>query len=249
MFTIGAGPRSAGADPEIARLVQALDPLDSAASVAATFQSFIEVFGFSSASCTTVPASGPLSLGCVLMSTRPAEWTADYVRRDYLKNDPVARQVLRDRRPFAWSAGGKQGHLSKRERAVMRRRADLRMREGFVVPIFESTGNTGVVSIAGSKPRLDEAARGALTLASVYIYNKLHALRRAAFGDASRLTGREMEVLHWLATGKSDWEIGRILGVSGKTVNYHAENIKRKFGVGTRIQAVVAAMQQGKLRR
>jgi LuxR family quorum sensing-dependent transcriptional regulator len=249
MYTL-QGTRRPSVDAAVARFAQDLDPIESPSSVTQKFQAFIEGFGFSSASCTTIPVAGSLSRDCVLMSTRPPEWTADYLRRDYLKTDPVARRVLHDRRAFAWSAAGSHDHWSSRERAVMQRRADLDMREGFVVPVFESTGNTGVVSMAGSKPRLDVAARGALTLASVYIYNKLHSLRRRGeHADGIGLTGREIEVLQWLATGKSDWEIGTILGISGRTVNYHAENIRRKLGVGTRMQAVVAALERGKLRR
>jgi DNA-binding CsgD family transcriptional regulator len=59
------------------------------------------------------------------------------------------------------------------------------------------------------------------------------------------LTPREAQVLEWIATGKSDWQIGQILDISNKTVNYHAENLKRKFGVATRIQVVVAALRDG----
>ena len=59
------------------------------------------------------------------------------------------------------------------------------------------------------------------------------------------LTPRETQILEWIASGKSDWQIGKILAISKKTVNYHAENLKRKFGVSTRIQVVVAAMRGG----
>jgi DNA-binding CsgD family transcriptional regulator len=59
------------------------------------------------------------------------------------------------------------------------------------------------------------------------------------------MTARESEVLAWVAAGKSDWAIGRILNISEKTVNFHVENAKRKLGVGTRVQAVIAAMHCG----
>ncbi len=59
------------------------------------------------------------------------------------------------------------------------------------------------------------------------------------------VTPREAQVLTWIAAGKSDWEIGRILDISAKTVNFHVERAKRKFGVATRIQAVLAAMRRG----
>jgi LuxR family transcriptional regulator, quorum-sensing system regulator LasR len=62
-----------------------------------------------------------------------------------------------------------------------------------------------------------------------------------------RVTLREGEVLSWVAAGKSDWAIARILKISDKTVNFHVENAKRKFGVGTRVQAVLAAMRKGTL--
>jgi DNA-binding CsgD family transcriptional regulator len=62
-----------------------------------------------------------------------------------------------------------------------------------------------------------------------------------------RVTLREGEVLSWVAAGKSDWAIARILKISDKTVNFHVENAKRKFGVGTRVQAVLAAMRNGTL--
>ena len=56
------------------------------------------------------------------------------------------------------------------------------------------------------------------------------------------LTFRETEILCWIARGKSDWEIGEILQISSKTVNFHVENAKRKFGVPTRVQAVLVAV-------
>jgi DNA-binding CsgD family transcriptional regulator len=62
---------------------------------------------------------------------------------------------------------------------------------------------------------------------------------------AERVTARESEILAWIAAGKSDWAIGQILNISGKTVNFHVENAKRKLGAATRVQAVLAAMRSG----
>ena len=84
-----------------------------------------------------------------------------------------------------------------------------------------------------------------MALASVYLYQRLCALRAAAQRRAGkRLSPREIEILRWITEGKSDWQIGRILAISDKTVNYHIERI---FGVATRVQAVVSAIQQGSL--
>ncbi len=47
------------------------------------------------------------------------------------------------------------------------------------------------------------------------------------------LTKREQEILAWIATAKSDKEIGNQLEISDKTVGVHRKNIMRKIGVST----------------
>lgn len=61
------------------------------------------------------------------------------------------------------------------------------------------------------------------------------------------LTSREMQVLCWISAGKSDWEIGKILHIAAKTVNFHAQNAKKKLGVSTRVQAAIMAVSAGLL--
>lgn len=63
--------------------------------------------------------------------------------------------------------------------------------------------------------------------------------------DGTALNERERDVLNWVASGKSDWQVAQILAVSPKTVNYHVENAKRKLGATTRLQAVVEAVRLG----
>lgn len=51
------------------------------------------------------------------------------------------------------------------------------------------------------------------------------------------LTLREREVLHWIARGKSNAEIGAILEISAATVSKHLEHIYPKLGVENRTAA------------
>ncbi|PTY03049.1 hypothetical protein DB346_07290 [Verrucomicrobia bacterium LW23] len=53
------------------------------------------------------------------------------------------------------------------------------------------------------------------------------------------LTDREIDVLKWMREGKSDREIGIILGISHRTVNHHVASILRKLGVETRVAAII----------
>jgi DNA-binding NarL/FixJ family response regulator len=55
------------------------------------------------------------------------------------------------------------------------------------------------------------------------------------------LTQREAEVLMWIARGKSNRDIGEILGISPRTVNKHLEQIFMKLGVENRASAAAQA--------
>ena len=55
------------------------------------------------------------------------------------------------------------------------------------------------------------------------------------------LREREVEALTWAARGKTFWEIGEILGLSKRTVEFHLDNARRKLGVATRTQALIKA--------
>ena len=54
------------------------------------------------------------------------------------------------------------------------------------------------------------------------------------------LTLREHEVLHWVAEGKANGDIGRIVGCSEGTVKKHLQHIFPKLGVETRTAAAIA---------
>jgi DNA-binding CsgD family transcriptional regulator len=52
------------------------------------------------------------------------------------------------------------------------------------------------------------------------------------------LTAREREVMAWVARGKTNAEIARLLWLSPGTVRKHLENVYAKLGVSTRTAAV-----------
>jgi DNA-binding CsgD family transcriptional regulator len=57
------------------------------------------------------------------------------------------------------------------------------------------------------------------------------------------LTQRETEVLTWVAEGKSNTDVGVILGIRSVTVKKHLEHIFQKMGVETRTAAVAFALR------
>lgn len=59
------------------------------------------------------------------------------------------------------------------------------------------------------------------------------------------LSEREREVLHWLASGASNREIGRELSITESTVKRHVYHIFGKLNVCNRTQAVLWAIKLG----
>jgi DNA-binding NarL/FixJ family response regulator len=59
------------------------------------------------------------------------------------------------------------------------------------------------------------------------------------------LSAREVEVLHLVAQGRSNRDVGENLGLSALTVKSHLARIARKLGTGDRAEMVVLAMRAG----
>ena len=57
------------------------------------------------------------------------------------------------------------------------------------------------------------------------------------------LTHRQAEVLYWITKGKTNAEIGLILGTSPRTINKHLETIFKKLEVDNRTSAATRAIQ------
>ena len=61
----------------------------------------------------------------------------------------------------------------------------------------------------------------------------------------TELTARELEVLHMLARGLTNKEIGNALEISGNTVRNHVNSIIEKLEVSDRTEAATTAIQRG----
>jgi transcriptional regulator EpsA len=91
------------------------------------------------------------------------------------------------------------------------------------------------------------AARHAYFLALLLPYLHMALLRLSAGGRpalaphdalARPLSARETEILRWVREGKSNFEVGCILGISALTVKNHLQRIYRTLGVSNRTHAL-----------
>lgn len=63
--------------------------------------------------------------------------------------------------------------------------------------------------------------------------------------ELESLTPRERETLSYLASGASNKEIARALDLAESTIKVHVQNILRKLGLSSRVQAAVYAVEHG----
>lgn len=72
----------------------------------------------------------------------------------------------------------------------------------------------------------------------------IDAAQPASRLSTASLTPRETEVLSWIAKGKTNRDVGEILGMSPRTVNKHLEHVFEKLGVETRAAAAALASRE-----
>ena len=65
--------------------------------------------------------------------------------------------------------------------------------------------------------------------------------RTGLWPKAVGLNDREIEVLTWVARGKTSAEIAQILGLTKRTVDFHTDNARGKLGAATRTEAAIKA--------
>ena len=59
---------------------------------------------------------------------------------------------------------------------------------------------------------------------------------------APDLTQRQLDCIVLMAQGKSDWDTGKILGISQRTVQEHLDTARRRYSVGSRTQLLVRTL-------
>jgi LuxR family transcriptional regulator, quorum-sensing system regulator BjaR1 len=210
----------------------------------------LEWFGLTHVSSISLPGPGRDAIECILMNNRPQEYVDRYIEKNYVMRDPVVTELRHTLNPYSWGDVRARRDLSKSQKAIMDEGRDFDARDGIVIPIATLSGSVSVFSPCGREPDLSERARAALEIIGIY---SQHALKRAVIhsqreeGSHTPLTPREREIMQWVATGKTDEEIGEILSIGTSTVTSHVENAKQKLDAFRRTYAVVQALRFGEI--
>lgn len=98
---------------------------------------------------------------------------------------------------------------------------------------------------AGDIVRAVQAAARGERWFSPAVATRAGAWARGEWGLPVDLTEREMDVLRLVAAGKSNKEVGGVLCVTERTVEYHVGNVLAKLNLSSRVEAAIWAKDHG----
>lgn len=206
--------------------------------------------GYFSLSVVERPSAGGEASDAVLFTNVPEAQAEKYRQRGYATVDPIVQRTLRGDGARMLSGIGEE-RLSALERKVFSSyHCASGVQEGLVIPVRRSVHPAGVVTFGGVEPDQSAQTVAALTVLGHIVYGRLEELRAAPKESAKTgLSRREIEILSWVAKGKSDPDIAIILGISERTARFHMANVKSKLGATTRVQAVAKGLELGLIGR
>ena len=178
----------------------------------------------------------------------PSPLAQHYFAHGYLTIDPLLQQLSRNPTPVVWSTTA-----FTQEPAFWEEAHAHGVRHGWAVATHGSTRTMGILSLARSEEALTARELGNVEAQLVWLSQAAHGAitnveMRTLHAPTERdLTLREREMLRWTAAGKTAAEIGLILGISVRTVNFHIASTLVKFNVTNKIQAVMTASMLGML--
>lgn len=179
----------------------------------------------------------------------PAELEQYHDDQQLGSRDPVHRACQRTAIGFAWSELPGMIKLTPRDLRVLDAAACRGIGAGFTVPAHvpgELSGSCSFATAKGERLQPDNLAMAQLVGAFAFQAAR-QFLRVIAPHSAPSLhiSDRERECLIWIARGKTDWEIGTILGISVETVRQYVKHARATYDVVSRSQLVARALLAG----
>lgn len=177
----------------------------------------------------------------------PESWVATLLNSGFSSDDPIHLASLRANAGFAWSEVGSLIPLGPRHKRILAASRRFGLGDGFTVPVNVPREPSGSCSFA---LRPGVAIPAPRLLCAEIIGN--HAFKEARrlqpvqiFRPRPHLSKREIECVRLVALGKSDWEIGAILGISSETASQYVKRARLAYGVVSRTQLAVSALYDG----
>lgn len=179
----------------------------------------------------------------------PEAWERFYDEQDLTVSDPVHRASQRTSLGFTWSDISQFISMTAADERMLRLGQERGLGDGFTVPGHvpgEVSGSctfvveTGRVIPAGVIPVAHWIGAFAFETA-----RRIWQQRAFPVPLSVNLTERQRECVLWMARGKSDWAISRILNIGSHTVSQHLHTARDRLDVDNRTSLAVWALIHG----
>lgn len=183
--------------------------------------------------------------GLLRLDSYPEGWEAELGRAGLIGADPVHAASGRTNIGFGWAELPSLVPLGPRQREVLERGRCFGLADGFTISVNIPGEPSGSCSFAVRKGA--DLPAGRLLCAETIGAHAFRAARRIhdypARAKAPRLGRRERQCVRLVAAGKTDWEIGAILGISVETVHQYVKRARAAYDVVSRTQLVVCSLR------
>lgn len=183
----------------------------------------------------------------IAVTDYPESWLERVITRRYHGDDPVYHAARRTSVGFRRDQIDEHLVLTGRQRSILAEAERAGLADWYAVPAHVSGEACGVATFYVRAGRdLPVARLPFAQLAGAFGFEAARRLRRVGVAAGPvRLTPRQVECLLLIARGKTDWEIGAILGLAEDTVGKYVEAARDRYGVSRRSQLVVRALYDG----
>lgn len=196
-----------------------------------------------------LPSNAPTALRKSVLTDRPHyAWMETLFERGLATRNPVMNGQLGRNGPLAWSEVAHLPGCADTVLPAFLGAQDFGIKDGLCFAIQHRRRPNISAVFYGRDIDISTEARVGLQALALFTHERLVRLGAWPQDAGTVLTQREADCLAWVAKGKTDWEISEIFGISENTVHWYIEQAKAKFGVPTRVQAVVRAIHDGEIR-
>jgi LuxR family quorum-sensing system transcriptional regulator SolR len=192
-----------------------------------------------------IPVSRP---AVAFYNNYPQKWQVYYQERRFIEVDPTIKHGEKSTLPVIWSA-----ELFESSQELWEEARAHGLRFGWAQSSRDTQGSAGLLTLARSTEQLTESDLLANKYKMAWLTQITHVgmagllTPKLAPESQTIMTSREREVLRWTAEGKTAYEVGHILSVSERTINFHINNVVAKLRSSNKIQAAVKAASLGLL--
>ncbi|MCB9959822.1 MAG: autoinducer binding domain-containing protein [Rhodospirillaceae bacterium] len=178
-------------------------------------------------------------------------WPTHYLLGARYVQDPMVGLVAASYAPLSWSGVGSDPQLDRLRREAAR----FGVGDAIGLAVRGAHDQCEAIAFAyrpitAAEP-LDPAfdyLRVELAVLQTHLKCRTVLEQRARTLPGTVLTSREREVFEWVARGRSNAEIARLLNISERTVNFHIDNTRKKVKARNRMHALVELIIAGEIR-